>query len=277
MSQLNPPFIPAFGSGAPGAHVPKNQPYYDRATNPYTPYIWNGSSWVQYGVSGGAGNATEIQGVPIDPTPPLDGETLVYLSAGNIWSPQVVAPVRPQIIQRTGLAGTLGPVTFTNSPTAGNLLIAILSEPTGNDNINGVGWNALLVDNLSFGYGWKLAGVGESATQTPTLDTSAGTLGVWEIQSGCPGPWFRLENGGTVKNLSYTAFTGSQLIIGICSSSSSTNLPTLSGDAGNALNFTGTSKALCMWDDAPSSAGAKTATFTFGASTTTAILGVPIS
>lgn len=279
MPLLSPPFMPSFGVGVPGANVPKNQPYFDTSTNPYAPYIYNPSTglWKSYGVNGGVNNAVQIQGVDVDPTPPTNGQTLVYSAASTKWVPQTVSSNTPAIIQRAATVNNIGPVVMGAAPTAGNLLIAILSEPSGNDNLNGAGWTALLVDNLSFGYGFKIAGVGESATQTPSTDTGGGSVCIWEIQGGTPGPWYRNEtSSGTVKNVAFNAFAGSQLCIGYALNNTNVNQPTLSGSAQHGLNFTGTASNTTMFDFTSTVAGANTATLTYAASCQGKVLMVPI-
>lgn len=65
MKISNPPFIPQFGSGAPGATVPTNQLYYDTATTPYTPYVYVSGAWHKCDGPEGSGTVTSV-GLTLD-------------------------------------------------------------------------------------------------------------------------------------------------------------------------------------------------------------------
>lgn len=73
---------------------------------------WNGTAWVCATVmSGGGGNATALQSVPISMTAPANGQLLGY--NGTNWLP--VAPPTPTTLQST-------PVSMT-PPTSGQVLV----------------------------------------------------------------------------------------------------------------------------------------------------------
>lgn len=82
-----PPFIPVFGTGAPGAAVSPSSLYYDASTNPFTPYVFHAGAWHQYAAGGGGANATSIQGIAVSATPPTDGQVLQYVSANGDYEP----------------------------------------------------------------------------------------------------------------------------------------------------------------------------------------------
>lgn len=85
MPVFTPPFIPQFGTGAPGGTVPTTAIYYDVSTTPYTPYIFHTGAWHKFGATGSGANATSIQGVNVDPTPPMLGQVLEF--NGTDWIP----------------------------------------------------------------------------------------------------------------------------------------------------------------------------------------------
>jgi len=64
---VNPPFVPQFGTGAPGAGVPINQLYFDNSVSPYGAYVYDrtNTGWFQYGGGGAAacpaGSNNDIQ------------------------------------------------------------------------------------------------------------------------------------------------------------------------------------------------------------------------
>src|SRR5215469_4262097 len=88
MSRLSPPFMPQFGTGAPGAGAATNQPYYDTSTSPFTAYVFDGGIWNKVGGATSSGNASEIQGVPVSAVAPTNGQALVFNSTDGEWEPQ---------------------------------------------------------------------------------------------------------------------------------------------------------------------------------------------
>lgn len=79
-----PPFSPTFGAGAPGAHVPVNQWYFNTTPTPYTLYIHVSGAWHAAGAIP-AINATELQGVNVKLGTPSDGNELTYKLADLEW------------------------------------------------------------------------------------------------------------------------------------------------------------------------------------------------
>lgn len=93
----------------------------------------------------------------------------------------------PTIVQ-VGVITTRDGVTLGAAPTQGNLLLAFMSDG-GSTNINtAAGWRLLnsisaAHDNAIIAY--KMAGAGESATQTPNSNSGAGgAVSVLEIAGG---------------------------------------------------------------------------------------------
>jgi hypothetical protein len=92
--------------------------------------------------------------------------------------------------------------------------------------INGSGWTQIFSSSGSwdgFGWGYKIAGASESATQTPTTDTSGGSISVFEISQCNPGLWSHTIDC-TTSSVSQAVITTkpSQFCIGICDRQSST-------------------------------------------------------
>lgn len=80
-----PPFVPIFGTGAPGATVPHNTLYFDTSTNPFTAYVYSttAGAWKTFGALGSGVNASAIQGIAVSNTPPTDGQVLTYNATNN--------------------------------------------------------------------------------------------------------------------------------------------------------------------------------------------------
>ena len=183
MSLLSPPFAPNFGNGAPGANVPKNQPYFDTSTTPYTPYVWNGSAWKSYGVNGGTANAVQIQGISVSTSTPADLDTLIYSAGSNEWVPGAqTGGITPSVVQ-VGSA-VANAVTLGAAPTPGNLLVALYSCFNVDTTTTGTGWTSLFnnqTGRFNTWVGFKWAGASESATQTPQTNSETGVLTIYEV------------------------------------------------------------------------------------------------
>lgn len=96
------------------------------------------------------------------------------------------AIVQTQAVQGSGIIS----VTFGSAPTNGNLLVAFLFDTGGNPTAAG-GWTALDLETsaaLDTSIFTKVAGAGESTTQTPSSSTGGQTsLIVWEISGAATG------------------------------------------------------------------------------------------
>lgn len=80
------PYFPRFGNGAPGVNVDRALPYFDQTTNPFTAYIYRAGAWHAYGAVGTI-DAHSIQGVPVDATPPTNGQKLIYNGGSGHYAP----------------------------------------------------------------------------------------------------------------------------------------------------------------------------------------------
>lgn len=78
------PYLPNFGTGAPGPNVPLNMPYFDTAATPTTLYIYASGAWHASGAEP-AINATSLQGVSVSATTPSDGQVMTF--GGSTWGP----------------------------------------------------------------------------------------------------------------------------------------------------------------------------------------------
>jgi len=159
--------------------------YYETDTNAV--FAWNGSAWIS--VISGSG------------------------------------PSGPSVVQYAATAGNVGPVVLPAAPTEGNLLVAIGGDWSSCP-INGSGWTEIFNSAASWdgvGIGYKIAGASESATQTPTTDTSAGCISVFEVSEGNPGLWSHTvdEISSSITQAVITT-APAQLCVGICDRQSTT-------------------------------------------------------
>jgi hypothetical protein len=118
----------------------------------------------------------------------------VYNVAGSAWvavGGGSSAGTVPTIVQSKVDTSGLASVTLGVAPTNGNLLVAFTSNPAVN--AAGAGWTQKDTNGSGTDFGgWytKVAGVGESTTQSPLNASPGGTGGIamWELngQSGTP-------------------------------------------------------------------------------------------
>lgn len=238
---LSPPFLPAFGSGTPGGSVPKTTTYFDTNTTPFTPYIYEAGSWHSFGASGGGANATEIQGRNVSAATPNSGDVLAWNNATNEWEPTASGGSLPSIVQVATQAGTNAPVVMGAAPTQNNLLICIMNGTASSS--PGTGWNVPVFTSgggLHIGFLWKIAGASESATQTPTTDTTLGALSIFEINNGVAGAnWFTNSVGsGTAVNQVETCSSG-KMVIGAIVDSVAIGPSSITGVTDNGGRVTG--------------------------------------
>lgn len=194
MGSTTPPFLPAFGAGAPGGTVPHNAVYYDTSTNPYTPYIYNAGAWhiTGAGTAATAGNATQIQGVNVSATAPNNGDILTYVAANTDWEPKPAGGgIPPTVVQvaSAALASHLTGVTLGAAPTLGNFLVALISDQATSPS-PAAGWQSLgTASAAQDGYGVFIhaVGAGESATVVPCSDSHQGTITIYEINNAAGG------------------------------------------------------------------------------------------
>lgn len=181
------------------------------------------------------------------------GETALYYETDTtdsfIWSGAAWVKANgsapTSVVQNksiTGASHATG-ITLTSAPIQGNLLIALVSDQPGAPSA-GAGWTMIASAGAAQdGYGvlWKLAGAGESATQTPCSDTHQGTITVYEISNGSPGAVTAVTGytGTAVAEIAVnTKLTGGGgLIIGIFVNRSTTGPTSLTG-TGVALDNT---------------------------------------
>lgn len=223
--------------------------YGTHASRPSTPNIPTGTTSIYYETD--TGNA--------------------FLWTGSTWV-QVNASAGASIVQRAGFAssatGVNTGVVFGSAPTAGNLLLAMVMD-FGSSTINGTGWTGLVANGAAadgFGFGFKIAGVSESTTQTPTTDTNAGSLAVWEVSGGIIGASNYQERsasvtGGVAHTLGFTTTKANAIHIGAFDLTNSQTPTALTGMAHSNI-ITGTSRTLIQFDTLVTSAGAQTAGFT---------------
>lgn len=121
-------------------------------------------------------------------------------------------------------------ITLTSGPVQGNLLVAFISDQTGQPTVN-TGWEMLqqaAAINDGYGVAIKIAGASESTTQTPASDAHAGTYTVYELSNAAGGLVSAVTqfSGSTVaETANHTKSTGNGLVIG-CFVNRTTSGPT---------------------------------------------------
>ena len=108
--------------------------------------------------------------------------------SGTAWV-QISAATGPTIVQKAAISGLapINSVTFGAAPTNGNMLIAF-ADNVG-DYPHGAGWTILVQNNGGDDYAtilYKIAGAGESVTQTYSNQVSVGAAVVYELANAGP-------------------------------------------------------------------------------------------
>ncbi|HEY6019843.1 MAG TPA: hypothetical protein VIY48_08035 [Candidatus Paceibacterota bacterium] len=228
------PFVQVFGAGAPGASVPSSAVYFDTSTTPYTEYNHNAGAWHIVGANSAGNNAIQFQGVAVDPTPPINGQVLQLQS--GVYAPVTVSGgTTPTVVQNgtVYVAAHSTGITLAGAPASGNLLVALVSDKTSQPTAS-AGWNTmsrLIKSGDGYGIFWKIAGAGESATQTPCSDANAGTISLYELHTAIPSVFEAPDfSAATVTNQTLlNARSSGGLIIGTFVNTSGTVAPVLSG------------------------------------------------
>jgi hypothetical protein len=132
---------------------------------------------------------------------------------------QIDGTAAPAVVQVKSVAGTIGAVTLSAAPTAGNLMLAITTD-VGVSEAAAAGWTQafpfVAAGADGAGFYWKVAGVAESATQTPTSSTATGSVTIFEIANATPAALrgLNLDLTGTALAASCSAAHGA-LVIGV--------------------------------------------------------------
>lgn len=158
------------------------------------------------------------------------------------------------LVQSVALAGGGQAIlTLPGAPTAGNMLLFLGSHYSwAADMTIEPGW-ARILDGTSSGYDVlcayvKTAGVGESTTQQPFADDNprgfSGTI--FEISGADSIPVITALNEASESTLTLTkaSSAGPSALLGIFSTTSSNELPTITGDATTQQTAQGTSSAV---------------------------------
>jgi len=268
------PWNPVFASGAPGGSVPKSAQYFDTSTTPYTPYLYIGGAWhnVAGGGSGGTGDATKLQGRNISATAPTNGQVLTWDGGNSLWKPQAPAggPV-PSIVQTKGASGSGYAVTLAAPPTNGNLLVALSGSQDINPSAQG-GWTkspytigSAAQDNAGLWY--KIAGAGESATQTPSASGAQTAIQIWELSNALLGvPTLQVDLSGTGSAFAVNSqkATGA-ILIGMFVNRNAAVAPTIAGATIGTLTQA-SNRTIAPWLQSSPTVGTNNVTPTYGSS-----------
>jgi hypothetical protein len=274
-----PAFVPAFGSGAPGASVSHSAPYYDTSTTPFTPYIYEAGEWHEYGAFGAGNNATALQGTPVDATAPTLGQVLEF--NGTDWTPGAGGAVNPAIVQNGAAGGNVAvsSITLGSPPTNGNLLIAVAFSGVTPGPASG--WTSLTGDigsaDLNMQVYYRIAGTSESATQTP-VSSNVTALGMYEIAPLSDLGFTRSAFGGNAADtISLQATTGNGIVLGFVEANSAGLAPlSISGATIDANSGVGLGGRIIQTFHATSLIGANSFTVTYATSTNKEMLIIAI-
>lgn len=207
------------------------------ATDTLKLYGWTGAAWTQ--VNTGTGGASIIQ------------------------------------VKSAALANHTTGVTLGSAPINGNFLVALVSDQATSPS-PGAGWLSLgTASAAQDGYGVfiKLAGAGESATQTPCSDTHQGTITIFELNNAAGGiltavTGYSASNSSAQSPVNTKATGGGGIIVGVFVNRS-INLPTgITGTgvtADTAGNTTGVGRAVAPFHVAGPTNGVNTVTVTYAA------------
>ena len=164
-------------------------------------------------------------------------------------------------------------ITLAVAPTQHNLLIALVADESTSPTA-AAGWTLITSASAAHdGYGilWKLAGAGESTTQTPCSDTHAGTITMFEISNAAPGACTAVtEFSGTSIPETPTntkATGGGGIIVGVYVNRT-TNAPTsITGTGVSADNTaSGSSRYAAAFHISPAVNGTNTVTAAYAGS-----------
>ncbi|HVP57596.1 MAG TPA: hypothetical protein VMU02_05825 [bacterium] len=177
----------------------------------------------------------------------------------------------PTVVQSAINAGSsISTVTMGSAPTHGNLLICF--QLKGNVSA-GSGWHeGWTADSGGANFSrvlWKIAGAGESTTQTPLSTTTACVLAVFEVSGGIAGcvPDYG-DATGTSKALGATCVSPTGIIIGAVAQENGTQLPSSISGATGGATATGSAEAGQLFTNLTPTQGyqANTITANYGSS-----------
>jgi len=155
-------------------------------------------------------NATQLQGKSISTTAPTNGQVLAWVSGTSKWTPTNAGGGGgynpgsvPVEVQFAFAVNGGNDVVFTNPPTNGNLLVAMSSSPNAQN--PGSGWTRQVINSSGTDFKTvmtKVAGPGESATQSP-ITGSSGTGGItcWELSNAAAGFLAAAQQGQQTGNV----------------------------------------------------------------------------
>jgi hypothetical protein len=238
------------------------------------------SDYMQYGL---------LASRPVTPSVPASATALYYATdngntyawSGAAWV-QVNVGSTPgaSIVQSASMAGgTEGSVTMGVAPTNGNLLVAMVFD-FGNSAVGGAGWTG--VQGLTgagdgIGWGWKIAGAGESTTQSPASNAQLGCVAVYELALGNEGLAIAVKDVNTATlAISARATKPNQLIIGAVDCQAGGITPTGITGADHSSTLTGVNRSITLFDVKPVAAGIATINVTWAAAHVSAYLAMAV-
>lgn len=204
------------------------------ATDTLKLYGWTGVAWTQ--VNTGVGGASIVQ---------VKSAALANMSVG---------------------------VTLGAAPTNGNLLVAFIADQAGAPTA-GAGWVTLITGfaaNDDTCIMIKLAGAGESTTQTPTSSAHQGCITIYEMNNAAGGYPTEVHDFAAATAVAETpkaTKTSGGIVLGVFVNRSTTGPTSLTGTnvtADAAGNITGVGRAVAPFHITPSVAGNNGVTANYG-------------
>lgn len=199
----------------------------------------------------------------------------MFAYVGGAWVQIDSAGSAPTIVQVKSVcqASHATGITMGSAPVNGNLLVAFGSDQTSSPSI-GTGWEMLQqasAANDGYGVAIKLAGAGESATQTPFSDSHQGTITLYEVNNAAGGLVsvdLAFSNTAVVETAKSTK-ASSGLVLGVFVNRTTTGPTSITGtgvSADAAGNATGVGRACAPFHISAPANGSNTVTANYATS-----------
>lgn len=228
---------------------------------------------------------------PATPNVPAGGSAIYYETDTTntfAWSGAAWVQINggaPSVVQSAASAGaSISGVTFGAAPTNGNLLVAIIIS--NNSPGVGTGWtNFFPLDGSGLFFSnvfVKIAGAGESTTQTPVSAANNMAMVIFECANAIPGPpKYHASSSGTTNLIAADAFGTGEIILGACCNESTAALPTGFTGATAGVTAAGTASSIAAFTKAAPTKGLAanniTATYAVGTATKTASISIGLA
>lgn len=214
--------------------------------------------------------------MPVSPNVPAGCSALYYQTDtttlkvwnGAAWVTVSAAPAAPAVVQSAAASTSVTAVTFSGAPANGNLLVAFAAGPSISP---AAGWSRAVPEAGVFtkfiDCFFKIAGAGESTTQTP-CNSATDNLLVYEISGANLGNtnWGSQNSTAAATTLPSSKNSGG-LIIGAAYNESDGTFPSsVTGASLDAQHANSTTSSITGFHAATSGTGSNTLTINSAAS-----------